>query len=393
MLDEHKKTIDDHDDVAITAPADGQALVYEAATALWKNKTVTAKFSRAATIVVAASNAKDKDNADYVCDGVADEAEIEAAIAALPASGGLVQLSEGTFYISTPIDVLKSNVTIAGMGTGLTNLFLVNGANCNVIVVGNGALSLSNVCIRDLTIDGNRANQTAGGIGIYFYGASDYILYDCSVINVHGVNNYNGTLRADYCHRAVIIGCWSVNDRLAGFQYRYCQYSVIFLCVSVSAGSYGYYFLGCNYCVLGSCVGKAAGTYGFYGASINDCNVVGCNFSAGGYGISVNGYRNAVVGNVCYGGSYQGIYLVSAYDCVVDGNSVNGYGGSGIYVYSEDYNVISNNRCTGNAGYGINIASSYADRTFVHGNELLGNTTGALNNLGTGTDLADNITA
>jgi hypothetical protein len=38
QLLEHKKTIDDHDDVSIVNPTDGQVLTYEAATALWKNK-------------------------------------------------------------------------------------------------------------------------------------------------------------------------------------------------------------------------------------------------------------------------------------------------------------------------------------------------------------------
>jgi len=389
---EHKKTIDDHDDVAIVSPVDGQALIYEAATALWKNKTVTAKFARAATIVVAASNAKDTVNADYVCDGTADEAEINAAINALPAAGGRVLLSEGTFYISTPIKILRNNVIIQGQGPEATLLYLVNGANCNVIQVGDGTASISGVTIRDLSINGNKDNQTATSIGIYFYGTSTYPFYDCAVINVIGKNHYTSTVRMDYVYRGIICGCWSENDQIAGFQFRYCVYSVMFLCVCVGAGSYGYYMLSIDKCVLSNCVGVGAGTYGFYGSG-TDLTVVGCNFSGGGYGIALSTTRGTVTGNTCYGGSQKGIYLGSAYHTVVCGNAVNGYSSDGINVYSEDYNVISDNRCTGNGGYGINISSSYADRTFVHGNELLGNTKGALNNAGTNTDLADNITA
>jgi hypothetical protein len=41
----HKKTIDDHDDVALISPSEGEVLTYEAATALWKNKAVPLKLS------------------------------------------------------------------------------------------------------------------------------------------------------------------------------------------------------------------------------------------------------------------------------------------------------------------------------------------------------------
>ena len=39
----------------------------------------------AATLVVAASDARDKSRADHVCDGVADDEKLQAAIDALPA--------------------------------------------------------------------------------------------------------------------------------------------------------------------------------------------------------------------------------------------------------------------------------------------------------------------
>ncbi|MEN6514449.1 MAG: hypothetical protein ABFC82_10965, partial [Methanoculleus sp.] len=51
------------------------------------------------TLVVAASDSTStaKAQADYVCDGSNDQAEIQNAINALPAGGGTVQLTEGTF--------------------------------------------------------------------------------------------------------------------------------------------------------------------------------------------------------------------------------------------------------------------------------------------------------
>ena len=61
---------------------------------------------RAASVVVAAHNAsrESKTHADYVCDGVADEVEITAAITSISnAGGGSVLLSEGTFILNQPI--------------------------------------------------------------------------------------------------------------------------------------------------------------------------------------------------------------------------------------------------------------------------------------------------
>ena len=59
------------------------------------------QVGRGATLKVTASNAtaKSKAGADYVCDGVADEVEINAAIASLDGIGGCIELSEGTFYL------------------------------------------------------------------------------------------------------------------------------------------------------------------------------------------------------------------------------------------------------------------------------------------------------
>src|SRR3990167_10758410 len=73
--------------------------------------------SYSATFTVAASDASAASiaMADYVCDGTADDVDINAAIAALPATGGKVMLTEGTFTIASPI-LLVSNCHLIGQG-------------------------------------------------------------------------------------------------------------------------------------------------------------------------------------------------------------------------------------------------------------------------------------
>ncbi len=70
------------------------------------------------TLLVAAHNAtaEHKRAANYVCDGRADDVEIQAAVDALPSSGGMVVLSEGTFSLDAQISKAGDNVCIAGAG-------------------------------------------------------------------------------------------------------------------------------------------------------------------------------------------------------------------------------------------------------------------------------------
>ena len=53
---------------------------------------------------------------DYLCDGTADQTEINAAITALPATGGEVVILDGTYNITAKINVAKNNVSIRGNG-------------------------------------------------------------------------------------------------------------------------------------------------------------------------------------------------------------------------------------------------------------------------------------
>ncbi len=126
--------------------------------------------SSAATLVVAASDstAKDKTNADYVCDGTDDHIQIQAALDALPAQGGSVLLLAGN-YLAERIEI-PSNTTFAGVGTAtvlkmedaLEDRFITqdgwHGTNVTTIV--------SNIVIRDMQIDGNNRNQTNIGANV-----------------------------------------------------------------------------------------------------------------------------------------------------------------------------------------------------------------------------------
>ena len=69
-----------------------------------------------ASIIVAAKDSPGQQRADFVCDGVNDQVEIQKAIDALPPSGGVVELLEGTFHFGNDVEITKHNVTIRGAG-------------------------------------------------------------------------------------------------------------------------------------------------------------------------------------------------------------------------------------------------------------------------------------
>lgn len=89
-------------------------------------------------------------------------ADIQKALDALPAAGGEVLLPAGKFEIRQPIVLRRDHQTLRGAGPE-TLLWLADGANCPVIILGEPVnhprTIVKHLCIRDLAIDGNRHRQ------------------------------------------------------------------------------------------------------------------------------------------------------------------------------------------------------------------------------------------
>ena len=135
-----------------------------------------------ATLVVAASDSLHPERADYICDGVDDQVEIQAAIDALPSGGGKVLLMDGTFNVHTCIYINRDNVVLEGYSA---NIFQTDGSNCGVIET-NG----SNIKILGLTIDGNKSGNPdeIHAIGLYCDGVarSNVQVSDCYIHHSNG---------------------------------------------------------------------------------------------------------------------------------------------------------------------------------------------------------------
>jgi len=150
----------------------------------------SSKAKRSVTLIVAASDSKDKDKADYVCDGTADEAEIGQAILDLPAHGGEVRLLEGTYNISTRITFEgKSFVTLSGQGRATEIVGDIG--EWETVLIG------SHCVIRDLKITGrillkNGTYNTIMNVecrgGIFAFGSEGWLtVKGCYIHDTGGV--------------------------------------------------------------------------------------------------------------------------------------------------------------------------------------------------------------
>ena len=142
-----------------------------------KRITVTAMGAAAQpTILVVASNAKNVANyvttagKVYVCDGTADDVEFALAVAALPAAGGCIRLTEGTFTLAARV-LFSSNTRLSGAGMGITTIKRLIGSSTAMLEVSS---STSFTTFEDFTVDGNSANNSSQETGEITLNGTDH---------------------------------------------------------------------------------------------------------------------------------------------------------------------------------------------------------------------------
>lgn len=114
-------------------------------------------------LLVATSDSpqKHKDAADYLCDGTADQTEINTALAAIPTTGGQVICAPGTYNLSGSISITLNRLQ-AFMGYGAK---LVPASGVTAISVSQGASGTRGVTIEGFLIAGGN-DATSVGIAL-----------------------------------------------------------------------------------------------------------------------------------------------------------------------------------------------------------------------------------
>ena len=100
---------------------------------------------------------------DYLCDGVDDQVEINAAIQALPSTGGEIKVLDGTYNITAPISIDKERVTFGGCGQSTIFKRMWKGSSASDSVI---TFSKSYCTFKYFQIDGNNRVYN-GGSGLY----------------------------------------------------------------------------------------------------------------------------------------------------------------------------------------------------------------------------------
>ena len=138
-------------------------------------------------------------------DGVTDDTTaIKNAMSAVNSNnGGIVYFPAGTYI--TGNQTLYANMSLLGSGIGATTLRLKAGANTDLLSAQTSSINLSaalytgivgtlyNFSVQNMTLDGNKANQTSGtSYPLRFYG------YNFTIRDIEVLNGYTGGVLTDW---------------------------------------------------------------------------------------------------------------------------------------------------------------------------------------------------
>jgi len=369
---------------------------------------------RTATVVIAAVDAslQARAQADFVCDGVADDVEINAALNILPASGGRVMLSEGTFVLAAPIVFPANNIWLRGMGRPT----LIDG---DALTTGNHAISLTGrtgCAIKKLTIQ----TQTGGGKTCHCIfaddGCNNLSIHDVTIvdsdsdgIHIEGTNVFDIHIRglrvddvddygiyvgmdgANFCDRLMVDGALVLGAGLIGIRLGDCRYSEVSNSVSALNTQSGFVLDSCSHCDISNCISVLNTQHGIIIAGTTHCNCEGCNASLNvRHGIYLNSADECQVGGcTCTGndstdsGTYDGINVDGDSDmCNIVANHCCNNDRYGIMAGGAG-NSIGENYCRANGQTGIHATGTFTKITgnYLHENGYHGIYAGALQSL------------
>ena len=276
-----------------------------AANTAWDNLFPITHIKKCARFVIGTATAGwTTSDCDYLCDGTADQVEINAAITALSAAGGEIVILDGTYNITAKISVNKSNIILGGNG----NATILKRMYDSTAYEGFVHVEMdSDYCkIRDFYIDGNKATYASSkNYGIYlFYSDSNIITGNLCYNNSRTGMNVSG------------------NDNIVTGN----------ICNNNTNG--GIYLYGDDNIITG-----------------NSCN-------NNDYGIHVDSYgRNIITSNICYDNNY-GISLSNSDNSNIASNiCTRGTGLTTDYTAAQytinlsgtgnNHNLISSNQCMG----------------------------------------------
>lgn len=162
---------------------------------------------------------------DFVCDGQDDQEEIRAAFRALPAGGGTVVLTDGTFYCTDSIDV-PANSTLMGRGPEVTVLNYLSPSSVrmnagkhiclsNFGITGKGSvyISTSDIVVENVTV----SHVDSSYMAAFMIYAANEVIEDVKFIHCRAVDVdrwgfvHSGEGKPNSVRNCTYINCQAIN--------------------------------------------------------------------------------------------------------------------------------------------------------------------------------------
>ncbi len=351
---------------------------------------------RPANYVVAANDAPThfKAQADYTCDATDDDVQILAAIDALPATGGKVLLSPGTFNVEASL-ALDSYQTLQGCGRN--TILTTTTANLDIITAtGSSGSEKVGITLADFCIDGDAGGATNDEGILWTY------VDKSEIRNVWSIDNGNSGIRLSNCDFNKLIGNTTTGNDAFGIYTRDTSIRNIISenIVQGNSGD-GIYTIESNDSVISKNIIQGNADVGINitysdGASVTG-NIVQGNEDWGIFVAYCD--ESMITDNQCQGNGYDGIIVEGSNHCIISDNLLTENSQHATNTYEDiaidadtNYCNIQGNVCraggeTNKPQYGINIANANCDGNLVTGNDCYddGFGTGAFNDSGTST--------
>ena len=319
-----------------------------------------------------------------VCDGTADQVEIQAAVDA----GHLTQLSSGTFTDNAPI-MLDTYDTLQGAGRKATHITLAASADCNIIQTAADNVHRYDIVVEGLSLDGNKAN-TAAGNGIAIYSTWYSALRDLDIRNMSGAGIYYGDP-----------GDGGQNPHIENVEICLCEGTGIDIAYgSCTDGSIWNARCYSNGMVTGYNVQIACSNWQVYSlnasvtpASKYNVRVDGSEFGVSFYGLTITDTEADGNGLVVYAANAwnYGTRVIGGY---IENEAVAPCTGYGIYLRQGGSKQVQDFLCQGaridGYGYAVRVASTYVKRAQFVNNVFQAQDVGILSDAGEGTQLRGN---
>ena len=298
-----------------------------------------------------------QDDKVKIVDGV-QYTTIQAAIDALPATGGKVFIPEGTYTITSQINIDKDNVTLEGAGKGT---IIYSTSDITLI----RAYQRSGITIKNLTVE-HSSNSTITRIGISLERSSKSKIINCWIINCYyGIYLYSNS-SSNYCE----------HNNISGNHFYTCRYGMLLngsnstiytqfnnidnntFEMNNSTSTIGIYLYYTENNIINDNTFDNSNSFCIY-LNRSGFNTVSGNsiYSSSSNAIYINfSGSTAITGNVLKDCNNDGIYVRYSNKCTVTGNVVEAIDGTdyGIYIYYSDFTSITGNT-TENFLYGIYI--------------------------------------